>query len=156
VEAASPVAADHPELITGKKVLVIEDGRTLTHGEMRFGAGTVIARKFGAAEIVDPRPFAIGSIANTYTTSPAIGRLLPAMGYGDEQIRELESTLDRVPCDVVVVGTPIDLSRLVKIRNPVVRVRYELQEIGRPDLADTLSGLLARVRGRARSATAGS
>jgi len=153
VEAASPVAADHPELITGKKVLVIEDGPTLTHGEMRFGAGTVIARKFGAAEgaaeIVDPRPFAIGSIANTYTTYPAIGRLLPAMGYGDEQIRELESTIDRVPCDVVVVGTPIDLSRLVKIRNPVVRVRYELQEIGRPDLADTLSGLLARVRGRA-------
>lgn len=149
MEAASPVAADHPELITGKKVLVIEDGPTLTHGEMRFGAGTVIARKFGAAEIVDPRPFAIGSIANTYTTYPAIGRLLPAMGYGDEQIRELESTIDRVPCDVVVVGTPIDLSRLVKIRNPVVRVRYELQEIGRPDLADTLSGLLARVRGRA-------
>jgi len=144
VEAASPVMADGAEQITGRRVLVVEDGPTLTHGEMRFGAGTVLARKFGAGEIVDPRPFAIGSIAATYTTYPGIGPLLPAMGYGDVQIRELESTIACVPCDVVIVGTPIDLSRLVKIDKPVVRVRYELQEIGRP--ADALTGLLKEIR----------
>jgi predicted GTPase len=142
VEAASPVMADGAERITGRRVLVVEDGPTLTHGEMRFGAGTVLARKYGAAEIVDPRPFAIGSIATTYNTYPAIGRLLPAMGYGDAQIRELEATIARVPCDVVIVGTPIDLSRLVAIEKPVVRARYELQEIGKPDLADALAPLL--------------
>jgi predicted GTPase len=155
VEAASPVAAEHPELLTGRRVLVVEDGPTLTHGEMRFGAGTVLARKFGAGEIVDPRPFAVGSIAATYNTYPAIGHLLPAMGYGDEQIRELEATIARVPCDVVVVGTPIDLSRLVKIDKPVVRARYELQEIGRPDLADALAGLLDQIRHSTRVPTAG-
>ena len=144
VEAASPVTADHPEIITGRRVLVVEDGPTLTHGGMRFGAGTVMARKFGAHEIVDPRPFAVGSIADTYRAYPAIGSLLPAMGYNAEQVRELERTIAQVPCDVVVVGTPIDLTRLVKIGQPVVRVRYELQEIGRPDLTDALTGFLAR------------
>jgi predicted GTPase len=102
----------------------------------------VLARKFGAAEIVDPRPFAVGSIAATYNTYPAIGRLLPAMGYGDAQMRDLQATIAQVPCDLVVVGTPIDLSRLVNIDKPVVRARYELQEIGRPDLADALAPLL--------------
>jgi predicted GTPase len=126
-------------------VVVVEDGPTLTHGEMLFGAGTVLARKFGAGEIVDPRPFAIGSIAATYTAYPRIGRLLPAMGYGDEQIRELGATIAQVPCEVVIVGTPIDLRRLVKIDKPVVRARYELQEIGRPDLSDALSPLLKEV-----------
>jgi predicted GTPase len=147
VEAASPVIADGAERITGRRVLVVEDGPTLTHGEMRFGAGTVLARKCGAAEIIDPRPFAVGSIADTFTTYPAIGRLLPAMGYGDAQIRELEATIAQVPCDLVIVGTPIDLSRLVKIDKPVVRARYELQEIGRPDLADALAPLLKRIAG---------
>jgi predicted GTPase len=151
VEAASPVMADRPDLITGRTVLVVEDGPTLTHGEMRFGAGTVMARKLGAGEIVDPRPFAVGSIADTYRAYPAIGPLLPAMGYGDEQVRELEATIERVPCDVVIVGTPIDLSRLVKIRQPVVRVRYELQEIGRPDLADALAGFMDAIRGNPAS-----
>jgi predicted GTPase len=145
VEAASPVTADHPEIITGRKVLVVEDGPTLTHGGMRFGAGTVLARKFGAREIVDPRPFAVGSIADTYRTYPAIGPLLPAMGYSAEQVRDLETTIARVPCDLVIVGTPIDLTRLVTIRQPSVRVRYELQEIGRPDLADVLRDLLERL-----------
>jgi predicted GTPase len=145
VEAASPVTADGAAMVTGRRVLVVEDGPTLTHGEMRFGAGSVLARKFGAAEIVDPRPFAVGSIAATYDTYPKIGRLLPAMGYGDQQIRELEATIQRVPCDVVIVGTPIDLSRLVTIGKPVVRARYELQEIGKPDLADALSGLVSRL-----------
>jgi predicted GTPase len=146
VEAASPVTTDHPELIVGRRVLVVEDGPTLTHGEMRLGAGTVLARKLGAAELVDPRPFAIGSIAETYRHFPAIGHLLPAIGYGDEQVRELQATIERVPCDAVVIGTPIDLSRIVAIRQPVVRARYELQEIGRPDLGDVLaefSGTLA-------------
>jgi predicted GTPase len=146
VEAASPVTADRPQIITGRKVLVVEDGPTVTHGEMRFGAGTVIARKFGAREIVDPRPFAVGSIAETFQTYPAIGPLLPAMGYGDEQVRDLEATIDRVPCDDVVVGTPIDLSRLVKIRQPVVRVRYELQEIGQPDLGVVLADFVEKLQ----------
>jgi predicted GTPase len=145
VEAASPVTADHPDLVTDRKVLVVEDGPTVTHGEMRFGAGTVIARKLGAREIVDPRPFAVGSLAETFRTYPAIGPLLPAMGYGEEQVRDLEATIDRVPCDVVVVGTPIDLSRLVTIRKPVVRVRYELQEIGQPDLAQVITNFLGRL-----------
>lgn len=142
VEAASPVTADRPDLIAGRKVLVVEDGPTLTHGEMRFGAGMVIARKLGAREIVDPRDFAVGSIAETYRTYPTIGPLLPAMGYSDRQVRDLEATIDRVPCDVVVVGTPIDLCRLVRIRQPVVRARYELQEIGQPDLAQVVAEFL--------------
>jgi predicted GTPase len=146
VAAASPVMGDGAERITGRSVLVVEDGPTLTHGEMRFGAGTVLARKFGAREIVDPRPFAVGSIAATYDAYPAIGRVLPAMGYGEAQIRELATTIARVPCDVVVVGTPIDLGRSIEIDRPVVRARYELQEIGRPDLADALEPLLARLR----------
>jgi predicted GTPase len=144
VEAASPVTADRPDLVTGRRVLVVEDGPTLTHGEMRFGAGTVIAKKFGAREIVDPRSYAVGSIADTYRTYPGIGRLLPAMGYSDQQVRDLEATIDRVPCDVVVVGTPIDLSRIVKFRQPVVRARYELQEIGQPDLAHVVDDFLQR------------
>ncbi len=145
IEAASPVTADHPELVTDRKVLVVEDGPTVTHGEMRFGAGTVIAKKFGAREIVDPRAFAVGSIAETYRTYPAIGPLLPAMGYSDQQVRDLEATIDRVPCDVVVVGTPIDLGRLIKIRKPVVRARYDLQEIGQPDLAQVITDFLRRL-----------
>jgi predicted GTPase len=144
VEAASPVTADRPDLIAGQRVLVVEDGPTVTHGDMRFGAGTVIARQCGAREIIDPRTFAVGSLAETYRAYPAIGALLPAMGYSDQQVRDLEATIDQVPCDVVVVGTPIDLSRLITIRRPVVRVRYELQEIGRPDLADIVTGFLER------------
>ncbi len=149
VEAASPVTADHPEIITGKKVLVVEDGPTLTHGEMKYGAGTVLARKFGAAEIIDPRPYAVGTIAGTFRTYPNTGALLPAMGYGDEQVHDLEATIARVPCDVVVVGTPIDLSRIINIRQTVVRVRYELQEIGQPDLAGVIGHFVATSVGRA-------
>jgi predicted GTPase len=147
VEAASPVTADRPSAVTGRRVLVVEDGPTVTHGDMRFGAGIVLSRKFGAREIVDPRPFAVGSIADTYRQYPDVGPILPAMGYGEQQVRDLGATIERVPCDVVVVGTPIDLSRLVAIRQPVVRVRYELQEVGRPDLADALAGFLERRKG---------
>ena len=148
VEAASPVMGDGAEQIAGRRVLAGEDGPTLTHGEMPFGAGTVLARKFGAAEIVDPRGFAVGSIATTFATYPGIGPLLPAMGYGEAQVRELEATIAAVSCDVVVVGTPIDLRRLVHIDKPVIRARYELQEVGRPDLADAVAGLLAALRAR--------
>lgn len=152
VEAASPVTADRPSAVTGRTVLVVEDGPTVTHGEMKFGAGIVLAKKVGAREIVDPRPFAVGSIAETYRTYPDLGPILPAMGYGEDQVRDLEATIERVPCDVVVVGTPIDLTRLVRIRQPVVRVRYELQEIGRPDLNDAMADMLEQLQS-ARAAT---
>jgi predicted GTPase len=125
-------------------MLVVEDGPTLTHGEMRFGAGTVLARKFGAGEIVDPRPFANGSIAATYTTYPGMGRLLPAMGYGDQQTRELEATIAQVPCDLVIVRHPDRLAPARRDRQPVVRARYELQEIGPPDLSHALAPLLKK------------
>jgi predicted GTPase len=148
VEAASPILADALEPIQGKRVLVVEDGPTLTHGEMKFGAGTIVARKFGASEIVDPRPYAVGKLVDTYRTYPNIGVLLPAMGYGDDQVHDLEATIARVPCDTVVIGTPIDLTRLVRIERPTVRVRYELQEIGRPTLEDVLAPLV-------KAATAG-
>jgi predicted GTPase len=139
IEAASPLTIDHPELIRGKRVLVVEDGPTLTHGEMKYGAGIVAAQKYGAKEIIDPRPYAIGTIKDTYTKYPRIGTLLPAMGYGKKQIQELEDTINAVDCDIVVIGTPIDLSRIVKINKKSVRVKYELQEIGRPDLEEVLS-----------------
>jgi predicted GTPase len=145
VEAISPVTGEGASIISGRRVLVVEDGPTLTHGEMRFGAGSVLARRSGAAELVDPRPFAVGSIAETYHTYPKTGPVLPAMGYGDQQVRDLEATIARVPCDVVIVGTPIDLSRLITIAKPVVRARYELQEIGKPDLTDAVAALKTRL-----------
>ena len=144
IEAASPILVDHPERITGRRVLVVEDGPTLTHGEMKFGAGVVAAGKFGASEIVDPRPWTVGTITATFKKYPGIGTLLPAMGYGDKQVKDLETTINKVPCDTVIIGTPIDLNRLITIRKPTVRVRYELQEIGKPDLMDVLKPLLAR------------
>ena len=145
VEAASPVTADHPERVAGRSVLVIEDGPTVTHGGMKFGAGTVIAKQFGARAIVDPRPFVVGTIAETFKTYPGVGPLLPAMGYSDQQVRDLEATIARVPCDAVIIGTPIDLGRLITIRQPVVRVRYELREIGQPDLAQVITECLGSV-----------
>jgi predicted GTPase len=146
IEAASPITADRPDEVCGKRVLAVEDGPTLTHGGMKFGAATVLARRYGAAEIVDPRPYAVGSIAETYRNYPAIGTILPAMGYGEQQVRELEATIAAVPCDVVIVGTPIDLGRVLRIDRPVVRVRYDLQELGRPTLADALTRLLGKLR----------
>ncbi|MCX6137925.1 MAG: cyclic 2,3-diphosphoglycerate synthase [Ignavibacteriales bacterium] len=142
VDAASPLAVENSERIAGKRVLVIEDGPTLTHGEMKFGAGTVAALKFGAAELIDPRPYATGEIKKTFETYPGIGVLLPAMGYSDKQIKDLESTINKVPCDAVIIGTPIDLNRIVKIKKPTFRVTYELQEIGEPGLETILKGFL--------------
>ncbi len=138
IEAASPLFVDDPEAISGKRVLVIEDGPTLTHGEMAYGAGYVAARRFGAKEIVDPRPFAIKSIAATYEKYPKTGPILPAMGYGEAQTRDLEETINNSDVDMVIIGTPIDLSRVMKITKPHQRVRYELQEIGQPTLQDIL------------------
>jgi predicted GTPase len=138
IEAASPLFVDDPAAIRGKRVLVIEDGPTLTHGEMSYGAGWVAARRFGAAEIVDPRPYAIGSIRETYRKYPDTGKILPAMGYGEAMVRELEQTINAAEVDLVLSATPIDLRRVLKINKPSQRVRYELQEIGQPTLEDVL------------------
>lgn len=144
IDAASPITVDKPELISGKRVLVVEDGPTLTHGEMKYGAGTVIAQKLGAKEIVDPRPFTVKSITETYQKYPNIGILLPAMGYGEDQIKDLEETINKTDCDSVVIGTPIDLGRILKINKPSTRVMYELQEVGTNTLETVLKskGLL--------------
>jgi len=139
VDAASPLTIDHPEFIRGKRVLVVEDGPTLTHGEMKYGAGVIAAQKFGAKEIIDPRPYAMGSIKDTYEKYPGIGTLLPAMGYGKKQIQELEDTINATDCDIVIIGTPIDLTRIIKINKKSIRVKYKLQEIGRPDLEEILN-----------------
>lgn len=130
IDANSPLTVDHPELINGKRVLVVEDGPTLTHGEMKYGAGTVAAERNNAKEIVDPRPFTVNSISDTFKKYPNIGVLLPAMGYGDEQIKDLEETINKTDCDSVIIGTPIDLGRILKINKPSTRVMYELEEIG--------------------------
>jgi predicted GTPase len=143
LEAASPIFVEAPEAIRGKRVLVIEDGPTLTHGEMAYGAGTVVARRLGAAELVDPRPYAVGSIVDTFHKYPNTGALLPAMGYGEKQVRELEETINRTPCDLVLIATPIDLRRVLTIKHPSQRVRYELQEIGQPTLKDIVERWLA-------------
>lgn len=144
IRGASPLSVEDPDGIRGKRVLVIEDGPTLTHGEMAYGAGVVAAQQFGAAEIVDPRPYAVRTIADTYRKYPTTGAILPAMGYGKEQIADLEETINRTPVDMVIIATPIDLGRLVDIDKPNQRVRYDLQELGRPDLADLLKERFAR------------
>jgi predicted GTPase len=138
VEAASPIFVDDPNAIRGKRVLIVEDGPTLTHGGMAYGAGVIAAHKFGAREIVDPRPYAVGSIKETYAQYPGTGAVLPAMGYGDKQIEELEATINATPVDLVLIATPIDLRRVIHIQPPTILVRYELQEIGQPTLADLL------------------
>jgi predicted GTPase len=138
IMAASPVTVDDPAAIRGKRVLVVEDGPTLTHGEMKYGAGTVAARQLGAAEFIDPRPFATGEIKATFEKYPNIGVLLPAMGYSDQQLRDLETTINASGADVVVIGTPMDLRRIVKIKLPAVQVGYDIQEIGHPTLEDVL------------------
>jgi len=138
IEAASPITVDKPSVIKGKKVLVVEDGPTLTHGEMQYGAGTIAAQKLGAKEIVDPRPYTVKSITDTFTKYPDIGILLPAMGYGAEQMKDLETTINKTKCDSVVIGTPIDLSRYIKINKPFTRVKYDLQEIGQNTIQSVL------------------
>jgi len=138
IDGASPITVNNPEIIKDKKVLVVEDGPTLTHGEMKIGAGVVAARKFGAAEIVDPRPYTVGKLSETFKIYPEIGSILPAMGYSKEQREDLEATINATECEGVVIGTPIDLSRIIDIDKPTARVQYDLQEIGKPDLTDVL------------------
>jgi predicted GTPase len=142
IEAASPVTVEDPEAIRGKRVLVVEDGPTLTHGEMAYGAGVIAARRFGASEIVDPRPWAVGSIAQAFRKYPGIGALLPAIGYGEKQMDELRQTIEKVECDLVLIATPIDLRRAIHFIRPALRVTYELQEIGKPDLDDVLKSVM--------------
>lgn len=144
IDGASPISVDDPSVIKNKKVLVVEDGPTLTHGEMKIGAGTVAAQKFSASEIVDPRPFVVGRLSETFEIYPKIGKLLPAMGYGDEQIKDLEKTINNTDCDSVIIGTPIDLNRIVKIKKPNTRVFYDLDEIGKPDMKDVLGEFLEK------------
>lgn len=143
IEAASPIRVDEPELIRGRRVLVIEDGPTMTHGGMKFGAGTLAAQKFGASEVIDPRPYLVGQLVDTFKTYPGIGKLLPAMGYGEQQLKDLQATIRKCDCDTVIIGTPIDLNRVIEIEKPSVRVGYDLQEIGRPDLVDVLEEVLS-------------
>ncbi|MDP4185701.1 MAG: cyclic 2,3-diphosphoglycerate synthase [Bacteroidota bacterium] len=138
IDGASPISVDDPSVIKGKRVLVVEDGPTLTHGEMKIGAGTVAAQKYGAAEIVDPRPFTVGKLSETFRIYPGIGKLLPAMGYGEQQIKDLEETIRNTKCDSVIIGTPIDLKRIITIDKPSTRVYYELEEIGKPNLQDVI------------------
>lgn len=148
IQAASPISVEDSEVIRGKRVLVVEDGPTLTHGEMTFGAGVLAAKMFGAKEIVDPRPYTVKSIAETYAKYPSIGTLLPAMGYGEQQLKDLETTINHVPCDAVVIGTPIDLRRIINIKKPSVRVQYSLEEVTKPDLQDVLDKFLIKEHAR--------
>jgi len=145
LEAASPIFVEDPSIVRGRRVLVIEDGPTLTHGGMTYGAGVIAAKKFGAAELIDPRPYAVGSIAGTFQKYPKVGTLLPAMGYGSEQIADLAATIDKTPADLVVIGTPIDLRKVIDIKKPSVRVSYELEVIGRPNLEDAVEEYLSGI-----------
>ena len=142
IEAESKISVANPELIRGKRVFVVEDGPSTTHGGMKFGAGTVAAHNHGAAEIIDPKPYLVGQLRDTFETYPGIGDLLPAMGYGEEQLRDLQATIANCPCDTVVIGTPIDLSRVIRIDKPSVRVRYDLNELGDTDLQSVVKEFL--------------
>jgi predicted GTPase len=140
IRANSAITVENGRAIAGKRVLVIEDGPTLTHGGMKFGAGVVAAEKYGASEIIDPRPFAVGSIKKTFLKYSHLDKVLPAMGYGEKQVRELAATINKIDCDLVVSGTPIDLNRVLTTNKKLLRVHYELQEIGSPTLKDVLKG----------------
>jgi predicted GTPase len=148
IEANSLIKVDKPELIKGKKVLAIEDGPTLTHGEMKIGAAIIAAQRFGATELIDPRPYIVGRLKETFKIYPGIGTLLPAMGYGDQQLHDLETTINNTPCDTVIIGTPIDLTRVIKINKPTVRVFYDLQEIGSPNLNEVLADFIKKFMNR--------
>jgi predicted GTPase len=144
VDGASPIKVDDPTLIRGKRVLVVEDGPTLTHGEMKIGAGVVAARKYGASKLIDPRPYTVGRLSETFRLYPEIGTLLPAMGYGSEQLKDLETTINSTDCDSVIIATPIDLNRIIKITRPNTRVYYDLQEIGDPNLSQVMDDFVRK------------
>ncbi len=147
IDSTMPVRVENPEQISGARVLVVEDGPTLTHGGMRFGAGIIAAEQYDAAELIDPRPFAVGSIREVYATYPHVGMVLPAMGYGPRQIQELRTTISRVNCDLVLIATPVDLGALISISQPTCRVTYEFQETGKPDLKQVLQNVIAKAKG---------
>ena len=142
IKAESAITVDNPDMIKGKRVLVIEDGPTLTHGEMKIGAGTVAAQRYGAKELVDPRPFTVGKLRETFEIYPDIGTLLPAMGYSEQQLKDLEITVNNTECDSVIIGTPIDLTRVIRINKPNTRVNYELKETGSPNLEGILKNFI--------------
>ena len=142
IKAESKITVDHPEIIVGKRVLVVEDGPTLTHGEMKIGAGTVAAERLGAKEIIDPRPFAVGTLIETFNKYQHIENVLPAMGYGEQQLKDLEETINNADCDAVIIGTPMDLTRIISINKPCTRVHYDLDEIGSPNLSDILKDFI--------------
>lgn len=144
IKAESTITVDHPELIQGKKVLVVEDGPTLTHGEMSIGAGTVAAKRLGAASLVDPRPYAVGSLVDTFNKYSHVQQVLPAMGYGEQQLKDLEATINATPCDAVIIGTPMDLTRIIHIQHPTTRVYYDLDEVGEPNLEQVLSDFVKK------------
>lgn len=144
IKAESRITVDNPDIIKGKRVLVVEDGPTLTHGEMKLGAGTVAAERFGAGELVDPRPFIVGKLVDTFNTYPNIGTLLPAMGYGEQQLRDLEKTINNTDCDAVIIGTPIDLTRIITINKPHTRVHYELNEVSSPNLTEIIGNFIKK------------
>jgi len=146
IDGASPIKVDDPSVIRGKKVLVVEDGPTLTHGEMKIGAGVVAARKFGASELIDPRPYTVGKLSETFRIYPEIGTLLPAMGYGEQQLKDLEATINASDCDAVIIGTPIDLNRIINIKKPNTRVYYDLQEIGSPNLHEIIDDFVQKLK----------
>ncbi|MDR2202739.1 MAG: cyclic 2,3-diphosphoglycerate synthase [Nitrososphaerota archaeon] len=146
IDAASTISVDKPEVIRGKRVLVVEDGPTLTHGEMKIGAGIVAARRFGATEIIDPKPYVVGRLAETYHIYPNIGKVLPAMGYSEQQMNDLSATIEQTPCDSVIIATPIDLGRIIKINKPTTRVKYDLQEIGNPNMEDVLEKIIKKIK----------
>jgi len=143
IKADSEVTADRPDLIKGKRALVIEDGPTLTHGEMEYGAGVIAAERFGALEMVDPRPFLVGTLRETFEKYPGIGTLLPAMGYSEQQVGDLEATINRADCDVVISATPIDITALLKVEKPLVRIRYEYRDNSSPTLQDVIRNMFA-------------
>lgn len=142
IKAESKISVDKPELIKGKRVLVVEDGPTLTHGEMKIGAGSVAAERLGAAELVDPRPFAVGSLIDTFKKYGHVENVLPAMGYGEQQLKDLEATINQTDCDAVIIGTPMDLTRIININKPTTRVFYDLDEVGEPNLQEVLKGFI--------------
>ncbi|MEE8198434.1 MAG: GTPase, partial [Thermoplasmata archaeon] len=143
IEAASPITVSDPKLVKGKRVLAVDDGPTLTHGGMPYGAAWLAAKQYGAASVVDPRPHAVGTIKEVFERYPHLEEVLPAMGYGEDQLKELEATINACECDLILSGTPVDLGRLIRVNQPLLRVRYELQEIGRPTLDEILDAFLA-------------
>lgn len=144
IKAESTITVDNSELIKGKRVLIVEDGPTLTHGEMKLGAGTVAAERLGAAEIIDPRPFAVGTLKETFNKYQHIENVLPAMGYGEQQLKDLEETINNIDCDAVIIGTPIDLTRVISINKPSTRVNYDLNEMNGPNLDGILKDFIEK------------